>query len=153
MLSFICSIIGSIVYSLYLFILLFYSLKLKITLCFHLLGFLQICHLFSYFSLPLSSIFHVVIALSPELSILLQIEWFFSRVCRAALILELSFTVILGILFSFFFSDWVSYFKDFILSLFLVYSLALRDHILQLFHLIEGMSGDLLMISCEMSAS
>ena len=41
----------------------------------------------------------------------------FLYICCTALILKLSFAVIVGILFSFF-SDWVSYFKDFILPLF-----------------------------------
>ena len=49
---------------------------------------------------------------------------------------------------------WLGFlFQGFYSSSFLVYSLALRDHILQLFHLIEGMSGDFLMISCDTSAS
>lgn len=95
----------------------FYSLKLKITLCFHLLGFLWICHLFSHFRLPLSSIFHVVIPLSPELSILLQIEWFFSTFALQLLSWNSPLLSFLEFYFLFF-SDWVSYFKDFILSLF-----------------------------------
>lgn len=127
MLSFsICSIIGAFITHYIFFILLFIP-WLRLPCVFIYLVFFRYMLIYSHTSGCLSSsIFHVVIALSPELSILLQIEWF-SLV--AAQLLSWN-SPLLSFLenFIFFFSDWSFLFQGFYSFSFLVLSSFKRSY-------------------------
>ena len=127
----------------------FYSLKLKITCVFIYLVFFRYVIYSSYTSSCLSvqlSMWSLPYLLSYQFSF--KLSGFSLHLLRSS---HPGTFLCCHSLFLFFCLGFL--FQGFYSSSFLVYSIALRDHILQLFHMIEGMSGDLLVISCEMSAS
>lgn len=73
-------------------------------------------------------------------------------ICCIAIVLELSFAVILGVLFVFY-SRWISYFRILFLPLFLVYSMALIDSSYNSFIWkdVRGLDDDILQNACLLS--